>query len=133
MECNVLLTSVQATRLSEENSEDTDALFEVDASLSEMLRTSDKMVIKFKIDLDTQPQLAKISLAGLTTLQGEVDEIEKVIAVEEGKPPKVFMNIYHRIYPTLYLICCALKIPCPGPKLLINVALEEARGVLQNV
>ncbi len=46
MERITLLTSVQANRLSEEIDEDLDASFEVDASLSETLRSSDKMVIK---------------------------------------------------------------------------------------
>ncbi len=133
MEIIVLLTSIQATRLSEETDEDADVVFEVDASLSETRRSSDKMNIRFKIDLETQPQIAKVSLSGLTTIQGEADEVERLIHVQERKPPKIFMKIYHRLYPTLYLLCCALKIPCPGPKLLVNTNIVEAQEVPQNV
>lgn len=133
MESIVLLTDIQASRLTEKIAEDADVSFEVESSLSEVLRSSDKMVIQFKIDLEPRPQLAKISLTGLATVQGEEEEIEKLILTQEGNPPRIFMNIYQRIYPILYLLCCSLKIPCPGPKLLVNAHIEETQAVRQYV
>jgi len=128
-----LLTAIQATKLSEEFNEHTEVSFEVDATLTEVKRSTDKIVIKFNISLEPEPSFAKLSVAGLATLQGDAEEIMALIEAQEGKPPRIFMLIYQKIYPTLYLLCCSLNIPSPGPKLLITTQIVSPQEAMQTV
>jgi len=83
--------------------------------------------------MEPQPSIAKLSLIGFATLQGEAEEIEAHIAAQEGKPPKIFLLIYQKIYPILYLLCCSLNIPSPGPKLLVSAQIVGAQEMMQSV
>jgi hypothetical protein len=134
MESVVQLTAIQATKLSEEIKVKDEVSFEINAALTEVKRSPAEMVIKFEIEIEPQPSIAKLSLIGFTKLKGEVEEIEAHLAAQEGKPPKIFMLIYQKVYPILYLLCCSLNIPSPGPKLLVNTQiLVGAQEVMQSV
>jgi hypothetical protein len=133
MESDILLTAIQANKLSEQAKVNAEASFEMNATLTEVKRSPDKIIIKFDMDLEPQPSIAKLSVTGFATLRGEAEEIEAHLDAQEGKPPKVFMLIYQKIYPILYLLCCSLNIPAPGPKLLVTTQILGAQEMVQSV
>jgi hypothetical protein len=72
-----------------------------------------------------------VFITGTASVTGKEDEISDLLeAKERDGTPTLFMRIYQRVYPTLYLLCGALHVPYPGPGLLRqNVVETEARLV----
>lgn len=119
LEITVLLESVDGVRLSEKATENMISNYSLNVSLSEKDRTSDALVLAFSLELSSQPQAARLKVAGAATLKGTKDEIkEGITAHDESKPPPVLVTIYERVYSTLYLVATALRVPSPMPNLL---------------
>jgi hypothetical protein len=119
LEISVLLESVDWVRLSEKATENMISNYSLNVSLSEKDRTSDALVLAFSLELSSQPQAARLKVAGAATLKGTKDEIkEGITAHDESKPPPVLVTIYERVYSTLYLVATALRVPSPMPNLL---------------
>ena len=118
-EIKVNIKSVEGNRLSEESKGDSDVRFEVRASLTESERNPEFLALKFSIDLEAQPHVAKLSIAGIASVRGGAEEIEKLTSVTDGgEAPPIFMEIYKEVYATMYLLSGYLLIPYPAPGLL---------------
>ena len=124
-EVDVMIKSVEGRRLTQEAKEDSKATFSAHASLIETERNPDSLSIKFVIDLDTLPPIAKLSIAGSATIRGSDEDIKTLTTVkdESGVPP-LFMKVYQKIYATMYLLCGSLKIPYPAPGLLTSAQVS---------
>ena len=130
VEVEVLIRSVEAARLSEDAKDSSEVAFEVTASLNETDRSPGQLVMRFSIDIQTAPQLAKIDISGVAKLIGEEQEIERLLVGKDaGSTPPVFMNIYKKVYAMLYLIAGSLRIPYPSPGLLKVVKVASSREV----
>jgi len=128
VEVEVLIRSVEAARLTEDAKDSSEVAFEVTASLNETDRSPGQLVMRFSIDIQTSPQMAKIDISGVAKLIGEEQEIERLLAGKEvGSTPPVFMNIYKKVYAMLYLIAGSLRIPYPSPGLLKVVKVASSR------
>jgi len=87
-------------------------------------------VMRFSIDIQTTPQLAKIDISGVAKLIGEEQEIERLLVGKEtGSTPPIFMSIYKKVYAMLYLLAGSLRIPYPSPGLLKVVRVASSREV----
>jgi len=128
VEVEVLIRSVEAARLSEDAKDSSEVAFEVTASLNETDRSPGQLVMRFSIDIQTAPQLAKIDISGVAKLNGEEQEIERLLVGKDaGSTPPVFMSIYKKVYAMLYLLAGSLRIPYPSPGLLKVVKVASSR------
>ncbi|MBI2185039.1 MAG: hypothetical protein HYU39_08795 [Thaumarchaeota archaeon] len=118
-EVEVTVSKVECSKLSEKNEEDSEVAFNINASLVEVERNPTGLSLKFDIGVETQPSVGKLSLTGSAVVRGEGEEVQALIAVKDSSSvPAVFMRIYQKLYPVLYLMCGTLKIPHPAPGLL---------------
>jgi len=132
-EVEVSLKSVEATKVAESANPDTQVVFNVNASISEASRKTGEVVLRFSLELSTQPEIARLMANGSATITGEDAEIDTLLtAKEEGSVPVVFMKIYQRVYAILYLVCGSLKIPYPSPGLLKTVHVSTDQDVAQS-
>lgn len=116
---DVLVKGIEANKTSDEANEATPVTFNVNASINEADRGPGFLNLKFSMDLETQPAAARVHVSGSATLKGKDEEIDEVLgAKEKDGTPTLFMKIYQRVYPTMYLLCGSLKIPYPAPGLL---------------
>lgn len=130
VEVEVLIRSVEAARLSEETKDSSEVAFEVTASLTESERSPGHLAIRFNIDIQAVPQVAKMDITGVARITGEEQEIERLLTGKEaGSTPPVFMNIYKKVYAMLYLISGSLRIPYPSPGLLKVVKVATSKEV----
>ncbi|MBI4258499.1 MAG: hypothetical protein HY619_06055, partial [Thaumarchaeota archaeon] len=113
------VSKVECSKLSEKNEENTEVAFNVNASLAESERNPQWLTVKFELNVETQPSVGKLSLAGSATIKGDGEEVQALITPKDSNSvPPVFMKIYHKLYPVIYLLCGTLKIPYPSPGLL---------------
>ncbi|MDE1854217.1 MAG: hypothetical protein KGI38_10810 [Thaumarchaeota archaeon] len=128
----VTIKSVEGNKLAEDVTSDSSVNFNVNANLVESERNPGKLTIKFTIELSTDPDVAKMTIAGTAVLSGDDKEIDSLITPKEGESvPPVFMKIYQKVYAVLYLVSGSLRIPYPSPGLLKGVRLASAREMSQ--
>lgn len=116
---DVLVKGIEASKTSDEANESTQMTFNVNASISEADRGPGFMSLNFSMDIETQPAAARVRVAGTANLSGKETEMEEMLSGrEKDGTPTVFMKIYQRVYPMMYLLCGSLKLPYPAPGLL---------------
>lgn len=112
---DVQIKSVETSRTSEGVDENADVTFNVGSSIGESDRGPGFVNLKFSIDLETQPPAARIFVSGTASVRGKDEEIDEMLAAKERDgTPTLFMRIYQRVYPTMYLLCGSLHVPYPG-------------------
>ncbi|MDG6918657.1 MAG: hypothetical protein JRN62_04380 [Nitrososphaerota archaeon] len=115
----VEVKSVEASRTSEDIKEDTKTTFSVTASVIEGTRSPGTVAVKFSVNVDTQPAGARLFVSGTATVNGKDEELETILDEKDQEGvPTVFMAIYRRVYPIMYLMAGTLKVPHPAPGLL---------------
>ena len=130
----VAIKSVEGSKLAEDVTSDSSVNFNVSANLVESERNPGKLALKFTIELTSDPDVAKMTIAGTANLSGDDKEIDGLLTPKEGESvPPVFMKIYQKVYAVLYLVSGSLKIPYPSPGLLKGVRLASAREMSQTV
>jgi hypothetical protein len=130
---DVVIKGVESSRTAEDANENAEVAFNVNSSISESDSGPGFVTLKYSIDMETQPSAARIFVSGTARIAGKEDEIEQMLgAKEKDGTPTVFMRIYQRVYPTMYLLSGALHVPYPGPGLLKQNHMEtEAQMVAQ--
>jgi hypothetical protein len=119
VDIEVSVKGIEANKTSDEANESTQVTFNVNSTINESDRGPGFLNLKFSMDVETQPAAARVFVSGMATLKGKDEEIEQLIgAKEQDGTPALFMKIYQRVYPTMYLLCGSLKIPYPAPGLL---------------
>jgi len=119
LDITVLIEDVDAARLSEKATENATSNYSLNVSLAERERNPEHLVLSFSLELTSQPAIARFKVSGSATLKGTKDEIRGgITAPDDNRPPPVLLEIYERIYSTLYLLAGALKDPHPMPNLL---------------
>ena len=119
LEISVLVESIDATKLSDKVTENSNSNYSLNVSLSERDRSPEALVLSYTLELTSSPQAARFKIGGSATLKGNKEEIKGGIsAPDENKPPPVLVTIYERIYGTIYVLSGALKVPHPMPNLL---------------
>jgi len=119
LEIIVLIEDVDASRLSEKATENATSNYSLNVSLAERDRSTDHLVLSYSLELTSQPAMARFKVSGSATLKGTKEEIKGGIAApDDNRPPPVLLEIYERIYSTVYLLAGALKVPHPMPNLL---------------
>jgi len=131
---DVIIKGVESSRTSEDADENAEVAFNVNSSISEHDSGPGFVNLKFSIDMETQPSAARIFVSGTARVAGKENEIEEMLgAKEKDGTPTLFMRIYQRVYPTMYLLSGSLHVPYPGPGLLRQNHVEsEAQVIAQS-
>jgi len=126
LQISVLPEKIDGIRLSNKATEDSPSNYTLNVSMSERDRNPEALVLSFTLELTNQPQLAKLSVAGVATISGTKDEIQSALAAQDDKnPPLVLTTIYERTYSLFYLLAGSLKVPHPLPTLLKATASDK--------
>jgi hypothetical protein len=88
--------------------------YDINVELEEESSNDQKTVLKYSLDLTSNPKNAVINIAGNTTLSGEQSEIEEFLKQEDEKTPEVVSLIYQELFPLMYIISKNMKIPSPA-------------------
>ncbi len=122
---DVQIKGVETNRTAEGVDENTEVTFNVDSSISESDRGPGFLALKFSMDMETQPAAARVFVSGTASVSGKEEEIDGLLESKElDGTPTLFMRIYQRVYPTMYLLCGSLHVPYPGPGLLRQNRVE---------
>jgi len=116
---HVLVERFDAVRLAEKATQDTVSTYTVNVSLSERERTPSSLALNFEFELSCQPQIAKVTVTGVATIQGTRDEIQTLLRPPDPKsPPQILINVYERVYGMIYLVARDMDLPPPMPGLM---------------
>jgi len=88
--------------------------YDINVDLEEDFSNDEKTVLKYSLDLTSNPKNAVINISGNTILSGEKSEIEKYLKQEDEKTPEVVSLIYQELFPLMYIISKNMKIPSPA-------------------
>ena len=88
--------------------------YDINVELEEESSNDQKTILKYSLDLTSNPKNAVINISGNTTLSGEQSEIEKFLKQEDEKTPEVVSLIYQELFPLMYIISKNMKIPSPA-------------------
>lgn len=130
----VSIKSIDGNKMAEDVTSDSSVNFNVTANIVESERNPDRLTLKFTIELNSDPDVAKMAISGTAVITGDDKEIDSMLTPKPGETvPPVFMKIYQKVYAILYLISGSLKVPYPSPGLLKDVRLASAREMSQAV
>jgi len=99
--------------------------YNINVELEEESSNDEKTVLKYSLDLTSNPKNAVINISGSTTLSGEPSEIEKYLKQEDEKTPEVVSLIYQELFPLMYIISKNMKIPSPAHTISLNISGES--------
>jgi len=88
--------------------------YDINVELEEESSNEQKTILKYSLDLTSNPKNAVINISGNTILSGEQSEIEEFLKQEDEKTPEVVSLIYQELFPLMYIISKNMKIPSPA-------------------
>ena len=88
--------------------------YDINVELEEESSNEQKTILKYTIDLTSNPKNSVINISGNTILSGEPSEIEQYLKQEDQKTPHVVSLIYQELFPLIYIISKNMKIPAPS-------------------
>jgi len=99
--------------------------YDINVDLEEESSNDQKTVLKYSLDLTSNPKNSVINISGNTTLSGEQSEIEEFLKQENEKTPEVVSLIYQELFPLMYIISKNMKIPSPAHTISQNNVSES--------
>jgi len=88
--------------------------YDINVELEEESSNDQRTVLKYSLDLTSNPKNSVINISGNTTLNGEQSEIEELLKQDDEKTPEVVSLIYQELFPLMYIISKNMKIPSPA-------------------
>ena len=88
--------------------------YDINVDLEEESSNDGKTILKYSLDLTSNPKNSVINISGNTILSGEQEEIEDFLKQENEKTPEVVSMIYQELFPLMYIITKNMKIPAPS-------------------
>ncbi len=100
--------------------------YDINVELEEESSNDQRTVLKYSLDLTSNPKNSVINISGSTTLNGEQSEIEELLKQEDEKTPEVVSLIYQELFPLMYIISKNMKIPSPAHTISQNNITETS-------
>ncbi len=100
--------------------------YDINVELEEESSNDQRTVLKYSLDLTSNPKNSVINISGSTTLNGEQSEIEELLKQEDEKTPEVVSLIYQELFPLMYIISKNMKIPSPAHTISQNNITESS-------
>lgn len=91
--------------------------YDIEIALEEIESTEVSCTIKYLFTLLSQPKNIRISIEGLTKLNGREDERARLLSPDENNIPVILHEIYDELFPVFFIITKSIQIPCPAYKL----------------
>ncbi|MFQ5440928.1 MAG: hypothetical protein ACE5DL_05640 [Nitrosopumilaceae archaeon] len=98
--------------------------YDINVDLEEESSDDEKTVLKYSLDLTSNPKNSVINISGNTILTGERTEVEEFLKQENEKTPEIVSLIYQELFPLMYIISKNMKIPSPSHTLSQNNVKE---------
>ena len=99
--------------------------YDINVDLEEESSNEGKTILKYSLDLTSNPKNSVINISGNTILSGEQEEIEDFLKQENEKTPEVVSLIYQELFPLMYIITKNMKIPAPSHTISQSQAVEK--------
>jgi hypothetical protein len=99
--------------------------YDINVELEEESSNDQRTILKYSLDLTSNPKNSVINISGSTTLNGEQSEIEELLKQEDEKTPEVVSIIYQELFPLMYIISKNMKIPSPAHTISQNNVRES--------
>lgn len=127
MESKITVKSVEATRIGE-GTKDANVIFNVSVSIEEALKVPGQLKVQFNIEMESDPKIGSITAIGDAVFTGEDKWIDDLLdnGGKRDELPKVFMEIYKRLYPIFYLLANSVDLPYPAPDLIKYATVTSA-------
>lgn len=105
--------------------------YDINVELEEESSNEEKTILKYSLDLTSDPKNSVINISGNTILVGEPSEIEEYLKQEDEKTPQVVSLIYQELFPLMYIISKNMKIPSPAHTISKNNVKEDSDQITQ--
>ncbi len=93
--------------------------FNVSANLEELEHGMNRVSLGFIFTIITEPKVVKYQVEGRTEIQGQADQIKKVLAPNPTtRVPVILKDVYQQVYPQIFVLSKVIDAPCPTPDLL---------------
>jgi hypothetical protein len=99
--------------------------YDINVDLEEEFSNEGKTILKYSLDLTSNPKNSVINISGNTILSGEQEEIEDFLKQENEKTPEVVSLIYQELFPLMYIITKNMKIPAPSHTISQSQVMEK--------
>ena len=99
--------------------------YDINVELEEESSTDDQTILKFSLDLTSNPKNSVINISGNAILNGEQEEIEDMLKQDETNAPQIVSLIYQELFPLMYIISKNMKIPSPAHTISQNNITEN--------
>ncbi|MDX1373182.1 MAG: hypothetical protein R3321_11960, partial [Nitrososphaeraceae archaeon] len=88
--------------------------YDINVELEEESSTEQRTILKYSLDLTSNPKNSVINISGNAILNGEQEEIEEMLKQDESNVPQIVSLIYQELFPLMYIISKNMKIPSPS-------------------
>ncbi len=93
--------------------------FNVSANLEELEHGMNRVSLGFIFTIITEPKVVKYQVEGRTEIQGQADQIKKVLAPHPTtRVPIILKDVYQQVYSQIFVLSKMIDAPCPPPDLL---------------
>lgn len=109
--------------------------YDINVELEEQSSSEQKTILKYSLDLTSNPKNSVINISGNAILNGEQEEIEQMLKQDEQNTPQIVSLIYQELFPLMYIISKNMKIPSPAHTISQNNITEhqENNSKQQNI
>ena len=102
--------------------------FNVSANLEELEHGMNRVSLGFVFTIITEPKVVKYQVEGRTEIQGQADQIKKVLAPHPTtRVPVILKDVYQQVYPQIFVLSKMIDAPCPTPDLLSTSQPTESK------
>ncbi len=99
--------------------------YDINVELEEESSTEQQTILKYSLDLTSNPKNSVINITGNAILNGEQEEIEDMLKQDESNAPQIVSLIYQELFPLMYIISKNMKIPSPAHTISQNNITEN--------
>ena len=91
--------------------------YNIDVSIDEVENNESGIKLKYRFVLLSSPTNSKISVEGITSIQGDESSVNKYLAPDEKNIPMAVNLVYQELFPLFYVVTKNVGIPCPAYKI----------------
>jgi len=99
--------------------------YDINIDLEEESSNEQQTMLKYSLDLASNPKNSVISISGNAILTGTQTEIENYLKQDGENVPSIVSSIYRELFPLMYIISKDMKIPSPAHTISQNNVVDE--------
>ena len=115
----VKIDNAVATRLNDDANQSSAVNFNIKVNMNESERSTEQLVVRYSIVMNTEPVVAKFQVEGSAIVRGRPEDMDEVLSADaQTGAPYLFTKVYQQVYPVIFMLAGATDIPYPSPGLL---------------